>query len=314
MSQKAENNNFYEDYEHLIPPIVKEIRDNAADKERIDFIRKPKFIRHSKAEAIFKMLDELFYAPREDRMQSYLFAGDGNMGKTYTIKRYIKMKNNQDDLNDIQTKIPVLYVLAPVKANYKVLYDNILTALQVPFRTTDSDTQKEVKIATYIEDFQVKMLIIDEVHNGLTGSANQQKEFTNAIKNLSNILRIPIVLVGVGEAVSLVDRDHQLKSRFKPIKIKNWEIDDEFRAFLKSVELTLPLKEKSYIYTDGKFVTKIHQVTNGITGDVISIINKMAIRAIEKKKEKIDIKLFNEIDYITVDNSKIYAQEIWMDF
>jgi hypothetical protein len=27
-------------------------------------------------------------------------------------------------------------------------------------------------------------------------------------------------------------------------------------------------------------------VTNGITGDIISIINKMAIRAIEKKKEK----------------------------
>jgi hypothetical protein len=155
MSQKVENNNFYEDYEHLIPPIVKEIRDNASDEERIEFIRKPKFIKHNKAEAIFKMLDELFYAPREDRMQSYLFTGSGNIGKTYTVKRYAKMKNNQDDPNDIQTKIPVLYTLAPVKANYKVLYDNILTALQVPFRTTDSDSQNEFKIATYIDDLHV---------------------------------------------------------------------------------------------------------------------------------------------------------------
>jgi hypothetical protein len=44
----------------------------------------------------------------------------------------------------------------------------------------------------------VKMLVIDELHNLLSGSRSQQRRLLNLLRWLGNELRIPLVGVGTG--------------------------------------------------------------------------------------------------------------------
>ena len=80
----------------------------------------------------------------------------------------------------------------------------------------------------YLDLLNVDMLIIDEIHNILSGSIAKQKQVLNAIKNLSNHLKIPIVLSGTKDALRAVSTDTQISSRFRPIYLKKWKMDKEF--------------------------------------------------------------------------------------
>jgi Bacterial TniB protein len=45
------------------------------------------------------------------------------------------------------------------------------------------------------------MLMIDEIHNIISGSVSRQRQFLNVLKYLSNDLQIPLVTFGTQDAL-----------------------------------------------------------------------------------------------------------------
>jgi chromosomal replication initiation ATPase DnaA len=144
----------------------------------------------------------------------------------------------------------------------------------------------------------VRILIIDEVHNILAGTAAIQREFLNLIRFLGNQLKIPIVCVGTREAYFAIRSDDQLENRFEPFTLSLWKDDEEFASLLASLTATLPLKKPS-ILTSPEVVRFILDKSEGTIGEIITLLTKAAIIAIESGEEVINKKVLAHIDYLS---------------
>ena len=282
-----------------------------SNQERINFIQAQKFIKHTKAQKLFKKLNDLINEPKRDRIRSMLLLGEPNNGKSFMLKKFYEMNIYRNE-EDIEYFEHVMLLESPARADLHDLYNRIFQFFLVPYRKDEPISERENKVLHYCNVNKVKMIIIDEIQNTLTGSITRQMEFMNGIKNLSNKLKIPIVLVGTPKSISLVSSDHQLKSRFVPTRIKKWQLDKNYLSLLRAIEKTLPLKKPSQIYENEKLFKEILELSDGLIGDIITICDLLAIKAIESGTEKIEYNMLNDIEYVPAYDREgvIFADEI----
>ena len=114
-------------------------------------------------------------------MPGMLIVGETNNGKTSIINKFVS--NNPPYENGEVTVIPVMSAVAPDTANVSDFYSKILSKLAVPYKNTDKVSKKREQIEYYFSMCNIKMLIVDELHNILVGPISKQKAFMNALKN-----------------------------------------------------------------------------------------------------------------------------------
>ncbi|MDN5073246.1 TniB family NTP-binding protein [Aliarcobacter butzleri] len=288
---------------------------NKTNEERIAYISEDRWIHYPQAEEIIQALESIkTYEKNKTRVTSILLVGSSNNGKTSLLEEFVRRNPSYDyysENSDKLTKeffdnynaigIPALSILAPNEPNESRLYSNILNKIFAPFNERDSVARKQYLVEYYLDLLNVDMLIIDEIHNILSGSVAKQKQVLNAIKNLSNHLKIPIVLSGTKDALRAVSTDTQISSRFRPIYLKKWKMDKEFVSLLATFLKTLPLKKESIILTVNTSM-EILEISDGNIGDIIGLLKKAAIYAIKSKSERITLKEIKECGYISMSN------------
>ena len=267
-----------------------------SDNERITFIKSKKYIRYESETKINEKLEDLLLEPGKPRMPCLLILGSSNNGKTSLVTRFFEKHPPTDGID--AEAFPVIYVVSPAKADYGYLYHKIFEALSIPFRKSDPLSQKESDIKYYFKRAGTKMLIIDEIHNILGGTAGKQREYMNAVKNLNNELEIPIVLVGTKDALNVTNTDTQISSRFRPMALPLWSMDDEFDALIYGLERSLPLKKASKLLEDDRVLEKILVLSEGLIGEIVEIVSSAAVNAIRTGSEKISMKEIKELNYI----------------
>jgi DNA polymerase III delta prime subunit len=255
-------------------------------EERIYFLKEPRWIGYPRADSVIKILEDLKDWPKRPRMPNLLIVGDSNNGKTTLIRRFVKAANAEEVDADGDPVKPV--VLAEGKgADEKGLYMAILEKLLTPYRASDPIPKLRYQVIHLLRACKTRMLMIDELHALLTGSAIRQRELMNAIKLLCNELMIPIVGVGTSDAVLVLHTDPQLASRFDVAKLTNWEDGNEFRLFLAKFESVLPLKSPSNLRA-GKVAELLLAISAGNMGNLQRLLVECATVAIETGKERID--------------------------
>jgi hypothetical protein len=305
-------------------PEVEKLLEESNEK-RISYISEDRWINYPIAQEIINTLESIkTYEKNKSRVTSILLVGSSNNGKTSLLNEFIRRhpsynlyRENSEKLTkeyfDKYTAkgIPTLYILAPSEPSETRLYSNILNSINAPFKERDSISRKQYLVEYYLESLNVDMLIIDEIHNILSGSIAKQKQVLNAIKNLSNHLKIPIVLAGTKDALRAVSTDTQISSRFRPIYLKKWKMNKEYVSLLATFLTTLPLKKESQILTHNTAM-EILGISDGYIGDIISLLKKAAIYAIESGSEKISLKEIKECGYnsMTNVNKSIELQDI----
>lgn len=288
---------------------------NKTNEERITYISEDRWIHYPQAEKIIQTLESIkTYEKNKTRVTSILLVGSSNNGKTSLLEEFVRRNPCYDyysENSDKLTKeffdnynaigIPALFILAPNEPNESRLYSNILNKIFAPFNERDSVARKQYLVEYYLDLLNVDMLIIDEIHNILSGSIAKQKQVLNAIKNLSNHLKIPIVLSGTKDALRAVSTDTQISSRFRPIYLKKWRMDKEFVSLLATFLKTLPLKKESTILTANTSM-EILEISDGNIGDIVGLLKKAAIYAIKSESERITLKEIRECGYISMSN------------
>lgn len=288
---------------------------NKSNEERIAYISEDRWIHYPQAEEIIQTLESIkTYEKNKTRVTSILLVGSSNNGKTSLIEEFIRRNPSYDYYSENPDKltkeffdnynaigIPALSILAPNEPSETRLYSNILNKIFAPFNERDSVAKKQYLVEYYLKLLNVDMLIIDEIHNILSGSIAKQKQILNAIKNLSNHLKIPIVLSGTKDALRAVSTDTQISSRFRPIYLKKWKMDKEFISLLATYLKTLPLKKESIVLTPNTAM-EILEMSDGNIGDIIGLLKKAAIYAIESKSERITLQEIKECGYISMSN------------
>lgn len=278
---------------------------NGTIEERIEYLKTDKWIPYPAANKILAKMEELFSAPPRERMPCVLVVGDSNNGKSSLVKKFERDHPKTDGWDS--AAYPVMYVQAPPVPDERRFYDEIFSTLLVPFRHRDDPSQKIDMVTYYFEKLGTQMLIVDEINNILSGSIAKQRSFMNALKNLSNKLKMPIVLTGTKDALMATSTDMQISSRFKPMGLPLWKLDADYAKLLASIELVLPLKKPSKLVTR-EVAEEIFKLSEATIGDMVDLITDAATVAIKTGSEQVSMKEIKATEFVPPSKRRIKAE------
>lgn len=264
--------------------------------ERINHIRWPRWIGYTRAKQLLDKLDDLLTRPKTHRMPNLLIVGDTNAGKTMLANRFVQLHPADDNPAGEAAIVPVLAIQAPPGPDESRFYNAILEALFAPYNLRERVAQKQIQVLRILKGIDLRMLIIDEVHNVLTGPVNKQWQFLNVLKYLGNDLQIPLVGLGTKEALRAIQADPQLANRFEPAALPPWRLNQEFQMLLASFERALPLRKPSRL-ADEQMARKLLALSEGSLGELSALLTSAAIYAVQSGGERIDEKVLAAIDW-----------------
>jgi hypothetical protein len=284
-------------YAHLHPTVQPLADEDTAS--RIWRIRMDRWIGYARADAAIEALEELLAFPQRTRMPNILLVGPTNNGKTMIIEKFRRAYSAIDaaDSESRVASVPVLAVQMPSGPDESRFFATILDALGMPHDSRARLIALQDAALRTMRLTGVKMLVIDELHNLLSGSRSQQRRLLNLLRWLGNELRIPLVGVGTGEALQAINSDDQLVSRFEPFMLPLWAEGEAYRRLLGTLEAALPLRRPSNL-TDPALSAKILTAAEGVLGEVIAIIIRAAVLAVKTGAEAISARLIDDIRFI----------------
>jgi hypothetical protein len=282
-------------YDHLHPDLVAVMALSSA--ERIAVMDQPRWIGYTRAGEILDVLQGLLNKPQRPRMPNLLIVGDSNNGKTTLTRRFCDLCGKSFVDTDGNPVRPIVLAEAPPTADEKALYISILERFWTPYRATDRVDKLRYQVIHLMRTCQVRMLIIDEIHSLLAGTATKQREVMNALKLLCNELCIPIVGVGTREAVRVLHTDPQHASRFDVASLPTWSLDKDFQRLLASFEKVLPLRNPSRLHAP-ELATKLHSISEGNIGNLHRLLVECAKEAIESGTDQITTEIVERKKWI----------------
>ncbi|MFC3676226.1 TniB family NTP-binding protein [Ferrovibrio xuzhouensis] len=269
--------------------------------EDLNDLRRPCWIPYPRAEQGFQKLLDLLRSPPSHRPGGMLLYGDSNSGKT-TLTRYFQAhmaKVGKVGDADFSFRGPnyILTVQCPPYSSTGALLSGTLRTLKAPHQDSWHWEKKLGATVSILSKTNVRMVIIDEIHNALTGSHDKRVHFLNTIKYLSNELCVPVVAVGTSLALTTIQTDQQLGSRLEPFKLPKWDADKEFAQFLGRIFLHLKVKPVPAV-NSRKFRERFVHMTDGLTGEVWSLALKVAEGMHAKGQEIVDEDIVVETPWV----------------
>ena len=286
------------DYSHLLASIRPLAEEN--NELRIRRIRTDRWITYGRAEAALAAMDDLLSFPKRTRMPNLLLIGPTNNGKTMIVEKFRRSHPPMEARATAEgaANVPVLKVQMPAGPDEPRFFAAILNELGFPHRYVDRLSKRQDAAVRMLRETGVRILVIDEVHNLLSGSRVQQRRLLNLLRWLGNDLQIPLVAVGTAEALHAVQSDDQLANRFEPMGLPPWRHGKEYRQLLSTLEAVLPLRRPSQL-AEPVLAEKILSTAEGVLGEVVSIVTRAAVRAVMTGAEAITAKLIDETGFIS---------------
>ena len=268
-----------------------------SNEDRINYIRKERWIGYSTAKAIVNQLEDLLNYPKRSRMPNLLLIGDTNNGKTTIAKYFASKFPSFIEAPEKSIVCPVLYVQVPPIADEARFYAAIIQRYAAPYRTSDRVEKKMNQALTLMQKTQVKMLMIDEFHHILAGNSNKQRVMLNVIKYIGNELMIPVVGIGTKDAFVAIQSDPQLSNRFDHAYLGRWLYDKEFIGLMASLEYIIPLKNSSNLREENT-AKKILALTGGAFGEIYRLLTELAVYGVVSGYEVISLDNISKINWV----------------
>ncbi|WAH37435.1 TniB family NTP-binding protein [Alicyclobacillus dauci] len=239
-------------------------------------------IEHDRYKQIHEMLDAL----RPDSslgnykyQAKHLFIfGESGSGKTTLVQRYAEKFPSYDAEIDNEGTVasikPVVVADFPNPFTIVEFYQTIVRALGAPqqMRSRIGDVKRQV--FTLLREQRVEMLILDEANSILSGRYVKLNEAMEAIKHVSNMVNVSIVMVGTPESRQLVEQNFQYFRRFPSVELQRFEkCDEEFCNLLKSIDEQIsPLKPIGLGDPNTLLPEVLHHMSGGLLGALTPIL------------------------------------------
>ncbi len=277
-------------YSHL-DAAVKPVADWDAGA-RIRFIGRDRFIKYPQVNELLEDFELLLNSEDSIRPQGRLLVGDSLSGKTSVLNEFMRRHPASDHPDGRAVSIPVLYIQYPDTASEGV-FGEILNKLNINLSGRVRPPEIRSTAVNSLKASGVRVLIIDEFHNLLEGSANAQRKGLNSVKFLINDLGRPVIAAGTRSASTAIATDEQFRSRLRPKELARLRDDETFQGLLCSFEAKLPLRLPSNLFNEGPRGA-IYRYSQGVMGYVSDILNSAAILAIKSGEEKISLELIEK--------------------
>jgi hypothetical protein len=272
------------DLGHLLPEVAAIIGSSIED--RIWFARQDKWVPYARSVSVLEGMRDVIGQPRQGRRKSMLLAGRPNNGKSALLQRFLD-ENPITTREDGQAVVSIVSISLPRKIDEALLWGEILVALGIPHRDTDSLPSKKNLAVRMLGQLHCRGILIDEIHHILLGHAREQRVMLAAIKGLSSEVGLALIVAGIKDAVRALKTDSQTWTRFETTGLPLWKLDREFLRLLTSLEAMLPLAEPSGLATK-ELAIKLHSLSGGTIGGVVDALKAAPALALRSGRERID--------------------------
>lgn len=230
-------------FPHLVPAARELLQ--LDDHQRIRALRADRWIDYPRAVDARERLQRLLDTPRRERMPCMLIHGPSNIGKTQIIAKFLRENPASYDQQRGVEQRPVISMQMPPAPDQKRFYRALLEVLGVPQSPNSTLATLEYVARDILKRIGPQILVVDEVHHLLAGSAREQRASLNLLKYLANEVKMSVVAVGTNDAPVAFQTDAQIHNRFTPFELPRWAESEEFRRLLASFESVLPLRKAS---------------------------------------------------------------------
>ena len=270
-------------FEHLIASTAELL--NLSNDLRIREVQSERWVHYPRAKAALVAMGRLAAHPRTTRMPSLAIYGDSGMGKTMLMRKFCEDHPPIVDPRKGIERQQVLPIQMAGKPGERQLFAQILHALGVNQGLRSGAVDMQFAVIRLLKAIGLQVLVIDEVHNILAGSAREQRIVLNTLRYLSNELNMSLVCFGEADVREAISGDAQLARRFDELTLTRWSSTPAFEELMISILRNLPLREPSVL--TALSLRRILQITEGLTARIFRLMNDLAITAIENGVEKI---------------------------
>lgn len=259
----------------------------ATDPEaRILAIQKRSWIGYPRAQAIRQQLDDLLNHPKVPRMPNLAIIGETNNGKSSILGSFYRRHQPPDDPNIDRRPLPILMIDTPPEPDEGRLYRHMLRHLFATVGRREPSDLLFDRLKVLLRYLDTKMIVLDGFNCAVAGTPVKQRRFLNALRLMGNDLQFPIVVAGTPETLAALQSDPQLANRFEPAFLPKWKLDSDYARLLMSVEKGFALQNPSDL-AHPKFAQRLLDLSEGILGETMELLRRLAIRAIRSGEEQI---------------------------
>ena len=252
--------------DHLLPQIRTMLGWPA--EERIRYVRRDKWLEYAAASATLKAMSDLLVQPNKVRQRGVFVIARPDNGKSALLRRFAAL-NRPTTLESGEASVPVALVWSPDEPTEAKLWVQVLRALKVPHRSSDPARHLKEQALRMLELLRVRMLVFDELHNILRGSARKTEHLLTLLKMLVNELPLRIAVAGTKDAVP------------------PWREGMPLLSLLKGLEAVLPLPSPSGLATS-EMVRLMLPSANQTVGGYVVQVQLAAELAIAAGRPRID--------------------------
>ena len=262
--------------------------------QRLEHLYVDRWIDYPRAMEAIEQLEILRATPERTRMPRMLIHGDSGIGKSMIVKKFQRAHPPKFDRAKGFQEIELLSVQMPPAPQERRIYGQMLLALNAPYRPSDRLAAVEHTALILLRRLKPRVILVDEVHHLLAGTAREQRTALNLLKFLSNELSCSVVALGTRDAVAAMHSDSQIASRFADFELPCWQEDESFRRFLAAFERLLPLRRPSRLAERDIASLLLHHA-RGITGAITSILVRAADAAIRSGDEYVSAAILRNV-------------------
>lgn len=293
-----------EAFKHLAPGAREALAKPIA--ERIAYMQRDHWMRYGRADAILAQMEAIAAHPRVGRMPCMMLVGEPNNGKSSIMRRFAKKHPPLD--SDKGLKVPVLQLDDLKDADERGLYNGIIDRFGFPNNPSKQLATLEYKAYQLLAEYEVQVMMLDEFNVFAEATPSKQRKLLNILKVMSNRRQMSFICAGTSDAFSLMQKDQQFSSRFRPEVLRPWTDIDEWRRLMAGFEQLIPLPEASGI-SEERFARKLMVTAEYTIGDGWELLKKMGEHAIRKQAPRLTIELVDQMDWIAPSKRVEHAQK-----
>ena len=141
------------------------------------------------------------------------------------------------------------------------------------------------------------MLIFDESQSALRGRRQDVKAVFSFLRRIAPVHDISPALVGEIAVYDALHDTGEMGSRFDTVPVPRWGFDEDFATLLDSLEASMPLAHASNL-SRPPLARMIHDLSEGLIGEVVDIVTRAAIAAVESDEEWITSSTVVALGYV----------------
>jgi hypothetical protein len=178
-------------------------------------------------------------------------------------------------------------------------YASILQALRAPGGDIWELRRKAEQLDHLLSSLKPRMLIFDEFHNALRGRARDLEAVFAFLRRIGRQYDISPVLIGEVAVCDFVNATSEMASRFDLVAVPRWQYDETYLTLLDSLEAALPLAKVSDLSNEA-LARRIFCLSEGLIGEIVTIVTKAAIAAIRSGTERISKARIDELRHVPI--------------